>query len=122
MSNVTTGVVAFSNLTEHEFFRGKTTGRFSLVVTMEPEEAAVVADKGVRVKDYKGKAQRKFSSAYTVRVKDIEDHPVEGEIPYGTTVRLLWKEGHPHPEWGTPTYLEEVRVVAPPPKEIPEEF
>ena len=108
---VTTGVVAFSNLEQHEEFRGQSTGRYSLVITMGEADAGVLEDMGVRVKDYEGKAQRKFASKYKVDVLDLDGNPVQGEIPYGSTVRVLWKAGDPHPEFGVPTYLNKVRLV-----------
>lgn len=108
---VTTGVVAFSNLTSHEFYNGKDTGKFSVVITMGDGEASKLEDLGVSVKDYKGTSQRKFSSQYPVTIVDVEDNPFTGEIPYGSTVRLLWSTGPAHPEYGTPTYLNKVRVV-----------
>ena len=111
MSIVTTGVVAFCNLKEHESFNGKTTGRYSIVVTMDEAEASKLSDKGVKVKSYEGKAQRKFSSKFDVPVLDLDGHSVDKAIPYGSTVRILWKDGPAHPEHGVPTYLNAVRLV-----------
>ena len=108
---VTTGVVAFSNLDEHEVYRGQSTGRFSLVVTMDENEASKLEDMGIKIKEYKDKKQRKFTSKFKVDVLDLNGDPVPGEIPYGSVVRLLWKEGDPHPEHGVPTYLNKVRLV-----------
>lgn len=108
---VTNGVVAFSNLAEHEIYQGKTTGRYSLVITMDPAEASKLADMGVRLREYDGKQQRKFSSKFHVDIVDLDNNPVQGEVPYGSKVRLLWADGAPHPEHGVPTYLNKVRVV-----------
>ena len=108
---VTSGVVAFSNLTEHELYDGQSTGRYSLVITMEPNEASKLADMGVKIKEYDGKEQRKFASKYHVGVVDVDDRPVTGEIPYGSKVRVLWKDGIPHPQHGVGTYLNKVRVI-----------
>ena len=110
-SVVTTGVVAFSNLTSHEFYNGKDTGKFSMVITMDEQNASKLEDLGVNLKEYDGKAQRKFASQYPVTVIDVEDAPFNGEVPYGSTVRLLWTTGPVHPEFGCPTYLNKVRVV-----------
>jgi len=110
-SVVTTGVVAFSDLTEYEVYEGKTTGRYSLVITMEEGEASKLRDLGVNVKQYDGKAQRKFASQFNVGIVDIDDNPFKGEIPYGSTVRVLWQNGPEHPEHKTPTYLNKVRIV-----------
>ena len=111
MSNVTTGVVAFCNLDEHEMFKGKTTGRYSLVVTMDEQEASKLSDKGVKVKTYEDKKQRKFSSKFEVPVLDLDGEAVSKKIPYGSKVRLLWADGPAHPEHGVPTYLNAVRLV-----------
>ena len=111
MSNVTTGVVAFCNLDEHEMFKGKTTGRYSLVVTMDEQEASKLSDKGVKVKTYEDKKQRKFSSKFEVPVLDLDGETVSKKIPYGSKVRLLWADGPAHPEHGVPTYLNAVRLV-----------
>lgn len=110
-SFVTTGVVAFSNLTEHDVYQGKSTGRYSLTLTMTPDEASKLAAKGVNVKEYKGTPQRKFATTYRTKVVDIDDHPIDGEVPYGSTVRVLWSTGPEHPQHGSPTYLNAVRVV-----------
>jgi hypothetical protein len=108
---VTAGTVAFSNLTEFDVYMGKSTGKYNLVITMEPEAASKLEDMGVKVKDYEGKAQRKFTSKYNVSVVDIDDQPVAGEIPYGSKVRILWSDGPVNPEYGVPTYMNKVRVV-----------
>ncbi len=108
---VTTGVVAFSNLTEFDTYKGKPTGSYSVVVTMDDVEKGKLEDMGVLVKDYKGSAQRKFRSQFHVPVVDADNRPFSGEIPYGSTVRLLWVAGDADPEFGLRTYLNKVRVV-----------
>ena len=108
---VTSGIVAFSNLEEHEVFDGQSTGRYSLVINMEPKEASVLEDMGVKLKEYDGKAQRKFRSKYKVEVLDLDNNPVQGEIPYGSKVRVLWVDGPKHPQHGIGTYANKVRVV-----------
>lgn len=106
------GVVAFSNLQEHESYQGKSTGRYSLVITMDDNEAAKLEAEGVNIKVYEGKKQRKFASKFHVPVVDLNDAPFEGrEIPYGSEVRVLAALGNPHPVHGTPTYLNRVRIV-----------
>ena len=108
---VTSGVVAFSNLTEFDTYKGKSTGRYALTITMDDAEANKLSDMGVKIKDYEGKAQRKFISQYNVTVLDTEDRPFTGEIPYGSTVRVLWVAGDMDPEHGLRTYMNKVRVV-----------
>ena len=109
---VTQGTVAFSNLTECEVYQGQSTGRYSVVITMDPSDASALEDMGVKLKDYEGKAQRKFASKFHVDVLDLDNNPVQGEVPYGSKVRLLWKPSDDsHPQHGVATYLNKVRVV-----------
>jgi hypothetical protein len=122
MSNVVTGKVAFSNLTEHEQYRGQSTNKYSLVVTLDEAEAQKLADLGVRLKDYEGVAQRKFTSQFSVQVIDLEDQPVSGELQRGSEVRLLYKLGDDHPQYGPSCYLNKVRLVSTGDFETPEEF
>ena len=121
---VTEGVVAFSNLTEFDTFKGKPTGAYSIVITMSEQAASKLSDMGVKIKDYKGTSQRKFRSQYHVPVLDMDGHPVAGEIPYGSTVRVLWVAGDMDPEFGLRTHVNKVRVVelAEHTGEDPEEF
>ena len=121
---VTQGVVAFSNVDQMEVFDGQSTGRYSVVIQLDEVDASKLADMGVNVKDYKGTAQRKFASKFKVDVLDMDNEPVQGEIPYGSKVRVLWKAGDPHPQHGVGTYLNKVRVVefAEHEEETPSEF
>ncbi len=121
---VTSGVVAFSNLTECEFYQGQSTGRYSLVITLNDADASKLEDMGVKLKEYNDNKQRKFASKFHVPIVDIDDHPFVGEIPYGSKVRVLWKDGDTHPVHGVATYLNKVRVVefAEGEVEAPEDF
>ena len=127
---VVSGEVAFSNITEHDTYNGKSTGNYTLTLTLEPQEAQKLENMGVIVKQYQKddespvKLQRKFKSQYHVPVVDMDERPVGGELPYGTQVRVLWVTGEVSPEYGAPTYLQRVRVVemAEPELSVPEEF
>jgi hypothetical protein len=110
-NTVTSGVVAFSNVTEHEMYKGQTTGRYSVVINMDAAEGAKLSDMGVKLREYEGKAQRAFRSKFKVDVVDLQGEPVSGEIPYGSKVRLLWADGPADPSHGVPTYLNKIRVV-----------
>lgn len=105
------GEVAFCNLTEHEVYNGKSTGRYSIVITLDDAAAAKLEDLGVNVKTYEDKKQRKFASKFNVDILDTEDRPIQYEVPYGSRVRLLWQPGNEHPVHGTPTYVDKVRVL-----------
>jgi hypothetical protein len=108
---VTAGIAAFSNLTEPEVYQGQSTGRYSLVITLGEADASKLEDMGIKVRQYEGTSQRKFASKFHVPIVDADDRPFNGEIPYGSEVRVLWKAGEPHPVHGVSTYLNKVRVV-----------
>lgn len=108
---VLTGKAAFVNLTETEQYQGQDTGRYTLTVTLDDDAAQMLSQQGVKLRDYEGTAQRKFSSKYPVKVIDAEDNPFIGPITRGSTIRLSYKTGPAHPVHGTPTYLNAVRVV-----------
>lgn len=105
------GEVAFSNLTEHEVYQGKSTGRYSVVLTLDDADAAKLEDLGVNVKEYEGKKQRKFASKFNVEILDSEDRPINTEIPFGSKVRVLFQPGNDHPVHGVPCYVDKVRVL-----------
>lgn len=108
---VLTGKAAFVNLTETEQYQGQDTGRYTLTVTLDDDAAQMLSQQGVKLRDYEGTAQRKFSSKYPVKVIDAEDNPFIGPITRGSTIRLSYKTGPAHPVHGTPTYLNAVRVI-----------
>lgn len=107
---LTEGTVAFSNPTSTERYNGQDTGKYSLVVTLDDHSA--LRAQGVKVKEYEGKYQRKFTSKFEIDVLDSEGNPVKGEIPRGSRVRLQYGLGkNPHPVHGVSPYLNKVRVL-----------
>jgi hypothetical protein len=108
---VLTGKAAFINLTETEQYQGQDTGRYTLTVTLDDDSAQMLSQQGVKLRDYEGTAQRKFSSKYPVKIIDAEDNPFIGPVTRGSTIRLSYKTGPAHPVHGTPTYLNAVRVL-----------
>jgi uncharacterized protein YwbE len=111
MSIITEGLVAFESLKQHDEYQGQSTGKFTLTLTLSEAEAEKVEKAGVKLKMYEGNAQRKFSSGYDVPVVDLEDKPYTGNLPRGSKVRILWKQGKDHPTHGVATYLNRVRVL-----------
>ena len=109
--SVLQGTVAFANLDQHEVFNGQSTGKYSLVLTLDEPEAEALAKNGVKLREYEGLKQRKFSTKYPVDVIDTEDEPFRGRLTRGSKVKILYAEGKPHPVHGTPTYLNKVRVI-----------
>jgi len=111
MSKMASGVVAFSNLTEHDVFQGKSTGYYALTLALDEPSAATLASEGVKLRDYEGTPQRKFKTTYHVDVLNLDDSPFNGEIPFGSKVRVLYSLGKPNPTHGVPVYLHKVRLV-----------
>ncbi len=105
------GTVAFENLREFEVFNGQSTDKYSLVLTLDDPEAEELAKQGVKLREYEGAKQRKFSTKYPVDIIDTEDEPFRGRLTRGSKVKILWASGKPHPVHGTPTYLNKVRVL-----------
>lgn len=111
--SVITGKVAFANLNEHEVFNGQSTGKYSVVVTLDDEQADKLASEGVKLKTYKNESQRKFATKFEdFQVIDNEGEPVsKSSVRYGDTVRIKYGLGKPHPVHGTSVYLQAIRVV-----------
>jgi len=112
MANYTNGVAAFVNLAETDKYNGQDTGKYSVTLTMDADEATELENMGIKLKSYEGRAQRKFSTKYQVPVYDSEGKqmPVEA-LTYGSKVRLKWAAGKPHPVHGVSTYLSAVKVL-----------
>jgi hypothetical protein len=111
--SVITGKVAFANLNEHEVFNGQSTGKYSVVVTLDDEQADKLASEGVKLKTYKNENQRKFATKFEdFQVIDNDGEPVsKSSVRYGDTVRIKYGLGKPHPVHGTSVYLQAIRVV-----------
>ena len=82
-----------------------------MTITMSEDDAESLSSRGVKIKDYEGAKQRKFSSKFDVKVLDAEGNPFNGEVPYNSKVRLKYKVGPAHPVHGLSTYLEAVKVL-----------
>lgn len=111
--SVINGTVAFANLAEHEVFNGQSTGKYSLVLTLEPDDAEKLQAEGVKVKEYKNQQQRKFATQYDdFPVVDLDGEPVsKSSVRYGDKVRIKYQLGKPHPVHGCAPYLQAVRIV-----------
>ena len=103
--------VAFSNVETTESYMGQDTGRYSVKGTLDEENAEALSSQGVKLSEYEGAAQRKFTTQYKVRVIDAEGNPFQGEIPRGSKIKISYKAGDAHPVHGTPTYLNAIRVL-----------
>ena len=122
--NTIEGVVAFSHVTEHEMYNGKTTEKYSLTVTLDDDVADELASKGVKIKEYQPEdkvfKQRKFTTRFDLRVIDADDNPYSGEIPRNSRVRLLYNLGNQGGEHGIPVYMNAIRVLEEAPQEVAE--
>ena len=109
---ITEGVVAFSNLSETERYNGQDTGKYSIVITMEHDEADKLTAEGVTLKEYKNQPQRRFTTKYPhFSVLDVDGNPVPKEIPYGSKVKILWNKSNPHPTYGVIPYFKKIKVL-----------
>ena len=111
--SVITGKVAFANLTEHEVFNGQSTGKYSVVVTVDDDTASKLQAEGVKLKTYKNENQRKFATKFDdFEVVDLEGEKVsKSSVRYGDTIRVKYTTGKPHPVHGSAVYLQAIRVV-----------
>ena len=109
--HVTEGTVAFQSLREHDSFNGQTTGKYTLTIMLPDDSAQELEDQGVKLKDYEGKSQRKFSSKFSVPILNPDGSPFEGDVTRGSKVRIQYLYGIPHPVHGVATYLNAVKVL-----------
>lgn len=111
--SVVTGTVAFANLAEHEVYNGQSTGKYSLVLSLDDADADKLKAEGVKVREYKNVPQRKFATKFDeFPVIDNDGEPVsKSSVRYGDKVRIKYNLGNPHPVHGVSPYLQAVRVV-----------
>ena len=109
--SVITGQVAFANLTEHEQYQGQSTGKYSIVLTLDEDNAGKLEAQGVKLRDYEGNKQRKFASKFDVPLYELNGDEFMGSISRGSTVRVQYALGQEHPVHGITPYLDKIRVV-----------
>jgi hypothetical protein len=92
---------------------GQSTGKYSLVLTLEDDEAKKLEAEGVKIKMYKDTPQRKFTTKFDeFTVIDNEGEPVsKGSVRWGDKVRVKYNLGNPHPVHGCTPYMQAIRVV-----------
>jgi hypothetical protein len=105
------GEVAFSNLTEHEKFQGESTGKYSVVITVDDDAAKKLEGQGIKLKNHEGKHQRAFKTKYEFQYVDTEKAPQEGELGRGSKVKVAYKLGEPYGEYGVTTFLQGIQVI-----------
>lgn len=111
--SVINGIVAFANLSEHEVFNGQSTGKYSVVLNLEEEDAKKLEAEGVKIKTYKNQPQRKFTTKFEdFQIIDNDGEPVaRGSVRWGDKIRIKYNVGAPHPVHGSTPYLQAIRVV-----------
>ena len=109
--SVVSGKVAFVNLSEHEIYDGKSTGKYSIVLTLDDENAAKMEAQGVKLRTYEGTKQRKFASQYDVSVYELNGDEFMGQVTRGSLVRVQYSLGAEHPVHGFTPYLDKVKVM-----------
>jgi hypothetical protein len=119
---VVEGTIAFENLDTHEMYQGQSTGKYSVVISVDDSTAEKLESAGIKLREYEGTKQRKFSTKYDVPVMNAEGEPFAGRIGRGSKVRLLWAEGQPHPVHGVGTYLNKIKVLEVAEQEAGEDF
>ena len=103
-----------SNLLATDVYNGQDTGKYKVKAVLDAAGAAELENAGVKLTDYQGKSQRTFSSKFPVAIFGPEgNEPLEltEELPYGSKVRVLFKLGAPHPQYGVATYMSALRVL-----------
>lgn len=111
--SVINGTVAFANLDSHEMYNGQSTGKYSVVLTLDEADAEKLSAEGVKVKEYKNTPQRKFTTKFDdFPVIDNDGEPVaRSSVRYGDKVRIKYNLGAPHPVHGCTPYMQAIRVV-----------
>ena len=104
------GEVAFSHLTKHEVFNNESTGKFSLVITVDDDAAKKLEGQGIELKVYDGKKQRAFKTRFKFQYVDSEKTAQEGELGRGSKVTIAYKLGEPYGDYGVSTFLQGVQV------------
>ena len=105
------GTIAFAELETTEVYNGQDTGKYSVVLSLDDSDATQLADMGVKLREYEGVKQRKFSSKFDVPVLNPDGSAFSGRVTRGSKVRLLYTDGQPHPVHGIGTYLNKVKVL-----------
>ena len=109
--SVITGKAAFVNLTEHELYQGQSTGKYSIVITLDDGEAAKLEEQGIKLREYEGSKQRKFASKFDVPLYAADGSEFLGNVTRGSIVKIQYSTGQPHPVHGISPYLDKIKVI-----------
>ena len=110
--SVINGTAAFINLVEHEQYQEKSTGKYSLTVTLDDKSIEQLEGQGVHLRQYEDQKQRKFSSKFTVPLYAADGDEFMGQITRGSLVRVQYSLGaNEHPVHGWTPYLDKIKVM-----------
>ena len=108
----TNGVAAFVNLDKTEEYMGQDTGNYSITLAMDDSDAEKLVAMGIKLRDYQGTPQRKFKSKFPIKVVDADGETMSpSDVTWGSTVRVRWTTGKPHPVHGISPYAAAVKVL-----------
>ena len=108
---VISGTVAFVNLTAHEVYNGTSTGKYSVVLTLDEDNAAKMEAQGVKLRTYEQTKQRKFASKFLTPVYEANGDEFMGAVTRGSLVRVQYSLGAEHPVHGFTPYMDKVKVL-----------
>lgn len=109
--SVAIGTVAFESLRKTDVFNGMDTGKYNVTLTLDEDSADQLEAEGVKLREYEGNKQRKFTSKFMVETFDSEGNPFEGQVTRGSKVKVLYSTGKPHPVHGVAPYLVKLKVL-----------
>lgn len=109
--SVAIGTVAFESLRKTDVFNGMDTGKYNVTLTLDDDSAEQLESEGVKLKEYEGTKQRKFTSKFMVETFDADGGPFDGKVTRGSKVKVLYSLGKPHPVHGVAPYMVKLKVL-----------
>lgn len=109
--SIAIGTVAFESLRKTDVYNGMDTGKYNITLTLEEDSADQLEQEGVKLKEYEGNKQRKFSSKFMTDVFDSEGNPFNGHVTRGSKVKVMYSTGKPHPVHGVSPYMVKIKVL-----------
>jgi len=117
-----TGTVAFVNIDTPDNFMG--TESYNITMGLESEDAEFLAKEGVKLREYNGVPQRKFTRKVEFgqpRVYNAEGNEIEANtISWGDRVRILYSMGKGN-SLGRGVYLNKIKLLEKGEMEAPED-
>lgn len=112
MALTATGTVAFVNIDTPDNFMG--TESYNITLGLEAESSEFLAKEGVKLREYEGVPQRKFTRKVEFgqpKVYDAEGNEIEPTaISWGDKVRVLYSMGKGN-SLGRGVYLNKVKLL-----------